>query len=265
MFFTKEILSKLAEDELELVHKYSDSYAEMKANVDKSAEYDVVWAEGIAEPYYIGYINDIEKIPSRKIFAREPKRKIYAAKHYFKDKEPVYSVFMDDKGEPASEKFFFEQNGLRLGILFCGSRLKGISSEFFDNEGKPVCYRYTEIKKDIGTPEQLICKCFVYVYEDKHIISAQCIDSFDLLKKITMYDDPIYKDWKKQSTEYMMSVPPMNPNIVSEYKFIYEGNGYPSEFSRTEYRYCNVGTNQWKAPKKTFEQLHKLSIDRFVK
>ena len=60
MFFTKEILSKLAEDELELVHKYSDSYAEMKANVDKSAEYDVVWAEGIAEPYYIGYINDIE-------------------------------------------------------------------------------------------------------------------------------------------------------------------------------------------------------------
>lgn len=38
-----------------------------------------------------------------------------------------------------------------------------------------------------------------------------------------------------------------------------------SIISRTEYSYCNVGTNQWKAPKKTFEQLHKLGIDCFVK
>ena len=45
----------------------------------------MVWTEEIAEPYYIGYINDIKKMPSRKIFAREPKSKIYAAKHYFKD------------------------------------------------------------------------------------------------------------------------------------------------------------------------------------
>lgn len=261
MYFTKEILAEIAEEELELVHKYSDRYAQMKCSVDTDAEYDVVWAEGIAEPYYIGYINDIEKMPERKIFKREPKNKMFAAKHFFKDDKPVYSVFMDDKGEPVFEKFFAEQENVRVGALYRFGKLQSISSEIFDNDGKPVCYRCTDIKKDLGRPVLMTCQCFVYSYEDKHIVSAWCIDSFDISKEVTMYDEPMYKEWEKQSIEYKMSTPPMNPNIVNEYKFIYGGSGSPAEYSRTGYSYCNVSTRQWKAPKKVFDELCKNGIE----
>lgn len=109
------------------------------------------------------------------------------------------------------------------------------------------------------------CKFFVYGYEYKHIVSAWCIDSFDISKEVTMYDDPMYNDWENRSIEYKMSTPPMNPNFVAEYKFIYGENGSPSEYSRTEYRYCNVGTGQWKASKKVFEKFAKNGISWFNK
>lgn len=265
MYFTKEMLTKIAEEDLELVHKYSDRYEKMKSAVDTSAEYDVVWAEGLAEPYYIGYINDIEKMPERKIFRREPKNKAFAAKHFFKDGRSVYSVFMDDKGEPVCEKFFSEQRNVRLGVMYYGRGLSEISTETFDDEEKPVSYRCTAIKKDIDRPAEMSCKCSVYGYEDKHIVSAWCIDSFDISKEVTMYDDPMYNDWGNRSIEYKMSTPPMNPNFVAEYKFIYGENGSPSEYSRTEYRYCNVGTGQWKASKKVFEKFAKNGISWFNK
>lgn len=265
MYFTRDFLTDMANEELELIRRYSDSYDELRACVDVSSEYDVVWTEGMAEPYYIGYINDIEKMPSRKIFAREPKNKIYSAKHFFKNGEPVYSVFMDEKGEPACEKFYSFQDNMRVGVLFYGRRLCGVSSELFDSDGKPACYRYTEIKKDMRKSEQTVSKCFVYGYEDRHIVSAWCIDSFDLSKDIAMYDDSMYLDWINQSIEYKMSVPPMNPNTVNEYRFIYGENGYPSEYSRTEYRYCNIGTGKWKAPKRIFEQLGKIGVMWFCK
>lgn len=265
IYFTKELISQIAKEELELVHKYADGYAELKALADTSAEYDVVWAEGMAEPYYIGYINDIEKMPQRKVFLREPKNKMFAAKHCFKNGKPVYSVFLNEKGECAAEKFFSEQGNMRVGTMFHGRKLHGVSSEVFDDDGKPVYYRYIEIKKNIGTPEQIISKCFVYGHEDGCITSAQCIDSFDITKEITLYDEPIYNDWLNRSVEYKLSVSPMNPNSVCEYRFIYGEKGYPLEFSRTEYKYCNVSTGQWKASKKTFEQFEKLGVKWFVK
>lgn len=265
MYFTKEILAKISEEELELVQKYSDRYTKMKCSVDMKAEYDVVWAEGMAEPYYIGYINDIERMPERKIFKREPKNKMFAAKHFFRNGRPVYSVFMDGKGEPSFEKFFAEQENVRVGVSYYSGRLFDISTEIFDDEGKPLCYRCTEIRKDIGKPVRMTCKCFVYSYEDKHIASAQCIDSFDISKKVTMYDEPMYKDWEIRSFEYRMSTPQMNPNIVNEYKFTYGESGSPVEYSRTGYSYCNVRTGQWKAPKKVFEQFCKNGIEWFSK
>ncbi|MGN0602538.1 MAG: hypothetical protein ACI4I2_01040 [Oscillospiraceae bacterium] len=264
MYFTKEMLQRIAKEELELVHKYSDCYEEMKSAVDTSAEYDVIWAEGLAEPYYIAYIKDIEKMPERKIFKKEPKNKAFAAKHFFKDGRPVYSVFMDDKGEPVCEKFFSEQGNVRLGAMYYGRRLSEISTESFDDERKPVSYRCTSIKKDIGRAVKMTCKCFVYDYEDKHIVSAWCIDSFDISKGVTMYDDPMYNDWKNRGLEYQMSTAPMNPNFVAEYNFTYGESGSPSEYSRTEYRYCNVSTGQWKASKKVFEQFNKNGIGWFI-
>ena len=206
MYFTKEMLTKIAEEERELVHKFSDQYAEMKCSVDMGAEYDVIWAEGLAEPYYIAYINDIEKMRERKIFKKEPKNKVFSAKHFFKDGRPVYSVFMDDKGEPVCEKFFSEQGNVRLGMIYYGRRFSEISTETFDDEGKPVSYRCTAIKKDIGRPAEMTCKFFVYGYEYKHIVSAWCIDSFDISKEVTMYDDPMYNDWENRSIQEQNTV-----------------------------------------------------------
>lgn len=265
MYFTKELLTKIAEEELLLVQKYSDRYGEMKCSADRGGECEVVWAEGIAEPFYSGYINDIEKSPERKIFRREPKNKAFAAKHFFIGGRPVYSVFFDGRGEPAFEKFFSEQGNVRFGVMYYGCGLSGISTETFDEEGKPVSYRCTDIKKDIGRPAEMTCKCFVYGYDDRHIVSAQCIDRFDISKEVTVYDDPMYSDWVGRSIEYKMSTPPMNPNIVSEYRFIYGESGFPSEFSRTGYSYCNVSTGKWKAPKRVFEQFDKNGIVLFKK
>ena len=67
-------------------------------------------------------------------------------------------------------------------------------------------YRCTAIKKDIGRPAEMTCKFFVYGYEYKHIVSAWCIDSFDISKEVTMYDDPMYNDWENRSIQEQNTV-----------------------------------------------------------
>ena len=53
--------------------------------------------------------------------------------------------------------------------------------------------------------------------------------------------------------------------VLLVFSIIYGEKGYPLEFLRMEYKYCNVSMGQWKASKKTFEQFEKLGMKWFVK
>lgn len=263
MYFTEEKIRQILTGSEEMIQKYQNRYRDFKSAVDTNAGYNVIWTEGIAEPFYIGYINDIEDSPERKILKSEPKKKEFRAKHYFKENEPVYSVFYNDKAEAVMEKFFVRNGNIRSGFRYYGN-LSQISAEFFDESGKPVEYRSIEIKKPIHQPIEITVECFAYTYENDHIISAEYIRDLNISKPVMMYDNTLYKDWGRD-LDYMLKTPPMNPNLTGRYDFIYGEHGSPVEFSRTEYSYCNVKTYQFKARKKVFDRFIKYGIPWFTK
>lgn len=262
MYFTEEKIRQIAAESEEMIQKYQNRYHDFKSSLDTSG-YKIIWAEGIAEPFYIGYINDIEDSPGRKILKSEPKSKEFCAEHYFSDNEPVYSVFLDDKAEAVMEKFFVRNGNTRSGFRYYGD-LSQISVEIFDDDGKPVEYHSIELKKTIHQPVEITIECFVYTYEDSHIISAEYIRDLNISKPVMMYDDPLYKDWGRD-IDYMLKTPPMNPKLTGRYDLIYGEHGSPAEFSRTEYSYCNVKTYQFKAKKKMFDRFVKYGIPWFTK
>ncbi len=262
MQFTEEKLQQMAADALDLIRQYKNKYYDLKKSVDTSAEYKVIWADGHDQPYHADYLSDIENMPERKIFRSEPRKKEYRAKHYFQENMPVYSVGFDNHDEAGYEWFFIRTGNVLIGAKYTISSgiLLELSAEFYDGNGRPVEY-WCIAHADAAEP---VLGCCIYQYEAGYIIAADCIRDFYIARPAMRYDHPLYQDWGKD-LDRMLRTPPMNPQHVYTYQFIYGDSGAPVSYARTGYSYNTVTTGTWKAKKSLFSRFSEYGILWFNK
>lgn len=264
MYFTEVRLRQLIADLEELISRYKGRYYDLKKAVDVSDEYEAIWAEGHTEPHCADYIFDFEiKGCERKIFKSEPKKKAFRSKHFYKNNRPVYSVGFDGYGDPVIEEFYAYEGSSLICAIFslCDGKLIELYETIYVEKQRPAEYRFADLHR-YSVP---VIDCCVYVYEGERIVSAEVMRELNTSKKIMMYDNMLYDNWNGKDVDYMLSTPPMNPQCVRKYEFIYGESGFPPEFVRTEYSYCTVTAGKWKTGNAVPIGFSKCGIKWFIK
>lgn len=240
MFYDKKTVTEISEELTALWHRYENQYDILKNGLDIDSA-DIIWCGTCAEPYHIDFISDIEDSTAlpRKILKtkKEPKNKAYCSKHYFREKEPIYSVFFGENSEVVCEKFFLRSGNRIIGIKYiCGQKkLHELTAEHFDESGNGVKFDMMQTADNIKSRK--------YYYENSAIIRAEAIDGYYPEKEIMWYDDERYKGI---GNILPSGCPCMNPASLAEYSFIYNDEGEPSEYMRKSYSYGRLSEHTWK-------------------
>ncbi|MGN0692772.1 MAG: hypothetical protein ACI4K7_10525 [Oscillospiraceae bacterium] len=240
MFYDKKMVDEISKGLTALRNEYENRYDFLKNSIALNGA-DIIWCGTWAEPYHIDFISDIGDSTAlpRKIMKtkKEPKNKAYCSKHFFREKEPVYSVFFGENSEAVCEKFFLRNEKRIIGIKYiCGQKkLHEITVEHFDDSGNGVQFDIIQTADNIKSRK--------YYYEYGAIIRAEAIDGYYPEKSVMWYDDERYKGI---GNILPSGCPCMNPAILEEYRFVYNDEGEPSEYMRKSYSYGRVSEHTWK-------------------
>ena len=86
-----------------------------------------------------------------------------------------------------------------------------------------------------------------------------------MTESVMMYNNTVYRDWNRQSIEYKMKTPKMNPETMCSYVFKYGESGAPVEYARTSFFHGTVSTEQCKIKKSLFRRFQEYKIPWFEK
>lgn len=99
-----------------------------------------------------------------------------------------------------------------------------------------------------------------YYYENGVITGAEAFGGYNSGKAFMWYDD---KQYEGAGNILPMGCPPMNPQILCEYRFNYGVGGSPETFTRRNYFYCKTSENTWKLKSSIVKRFEECGIGVF--